>query len=144
MKKGVEHIAIGVCYFCHDGAGRVLLSKRGARCRDEHGRWDAGGGGIEFGHSAEETLRKEIREEYGADVLEYEFMGFRDLFRDQGGVPTHWVMLDFKVRIDPAQAKNGEPDKFDEVAWFPLDRLPTPMHSAWQAFFDKNEKYLKF
>lgn len=143
MKKGIDHVAVGVCYFCHDGKGNVVLSKRGIKCRDEHGTWDAGGGGIEFGHSAEETLRKEIREEYGADVISFEFMGYRDLFREQNGTETHWVMLDFKVLVDRDQVRNGEPEKFDAVEWFSLDALPWPMHSAWQAFYEKNEAFLR-
>lgn len=142
MKKGIDHIAVGVCYFCHDGEGRVLLSKRGVNCRDEHGTWDAGGGGIEFGHTAEETLRKEIREEYCTDIIEYEFLGYRDLFRTIDGVQTHWVQLDFKVLVDPTKVQNGEPHKFDEIGWFALDALPTPMHSAWGSFLDKNREKL--
>ncbi len=138
MKKGIDHIGIGVCYFCHDGSGRVLLSKRGIKCRDEHGCWDAGGGGIEFGHSVEETLKKEIREEYCADIIEYEFLGYRDLFCEQNGVSTHWVMMDFGVLIDPETVQNGEPDKFEEIGWFHIDALPSPMHSAWDVFFQKN------
>lgn len=142
MKKGIDYVAVGVCYFCHDGAGRVVLSKRGTNCRDEHGTWDPGGGGIEFGDSVEATLRKEVKEEYCVEILKFEFMGYRDVFREQNGVKTHWVMLDFKVLVDPTQVQNGEPNKFDAVGLFPLDALPEPMHSAWQPFFDKNREKL--
>ena len=42
---------------------------------------------------------------------------------------THWVGLDFLVQLDPSKVKNGEPHKFDQVAWFRLDALPSPLHS---------------
>lgn len=134
MKKGEEYIGITVSFLCHDGKGNVLLSKRGTNARDEHGRWDCGGGGIEFGDTAEQTARKEIKEEYCTDVLELEFLGYRDVFREQGGKPTHWLSLDFKALVDPAQARNGEPHKLDEVRWFPIEALPEPMHSQWPNF----------
>lgn len=129
MKRGEDYIAVGVVFFCHDGAGNVLLNKRGARCRDEQGRWDVGGGGVEWGETVEDALRKEIKEEYLAEVLSFEFLGFRDVHREHEGKKTHWVALDFKVLVDPIQAGNGEPEKFDEVRWFPWSMLPTPLHS---------------
>ena len=134
MKKGEEYIGITVSFLCHDGKGNVLLSKRGQNARDEHGRWDCGGGGIEFGDTAEATARKEIKEEYCTDVLELEFLGYRDVFREQNGTPTHWLSLDFRALVDRDSARNGEPHKLDEVRWFPLAALPEPMHSQWPNF----------
>ena len=40
-----------------------------------------------------------------------------------------WLALDFKVLVDREKVKNGEPHKFEEIGWFKLDNLPTPMHS---------------
>jgi ADP-ribose pyrophosphatase YjhB (NUDIX family) len=137
MKKGEDYIGLTVSFLCHDGEGNVFLSKRSVNCRDEHGRWDCGGGGVEFGHTAEETVRKEILEEYGSESLEIEFLGYRDVFREQNGKPTHWMSLDFSVRIDRAQARNAEPHKFDEVGWFKKDALPEPTHSQWPMFLEK-------
>jgi 8-oxo-dGTP pyrophosphatase MutT (NUDIX family) len=134
MKKGEDYIGITVSFLCHDGKGNVLLSKRGINARDEHGRWDCGGGGIEFGDTAEATVRKEIGEEYCTDVLAMEFLGYRDVFREQNGKHTHWLSLDFKVLVDREKVRNGEPHKLDEVRWFPLDKLPEPMHSQWPKF----------
>ena len=69
MQKGVDFIGVTVVYFCHDGKGNVLLSKRGKNSRDEHGTWDPGGGGVEFEDTVLDTLRKEIAEEYCTDII---------------------------------------------------------------------------
>lgn len=129
MKKGEDYTGITIIYTCHDGDGNYLLNKRGINCRDEQGSWDFGGGGLEFGDTVENTLRKEIMEEYCTDVISYEFLGYRDVHRENNGKKTHWLALDFKVLVDPKKVKNGEPHKFDEIGWFKLDQLPTPLHS---------------
>jgi 8-oxo-dGTP pyrophosphatase MutT (NUDIX family) len=133
MKTGIDYTGIGVVFFCHDGKGNYLLSKRGKNCRDEHGRWDPGGGGLDFGDKVEEVLKKEIKEEYCADIINHQFLGYRDVHRLHEGVKTHWIILDFRVLIDPKQVKNGEPHKFEEIGWFSLDKLPEPLHSQFPA-----------
>jgi len=40
------------------------MSKRSNKTRDEHGKWDPGGGSIEFGESIDSALKREVREEY--------------------------------------------------------------------------------
>lgn len=135
--EGKEYIGISVCYFCHDGKGNILMQRRGKAARDEHGNWDIGAGAIEFGDGAETALRKEIKEEYGCDVLRHELLGYRDIFREQNGLKTHWIALDFKVLVNPHQAKNGEPHKFDEIGWFKLEGLPSPLHSQLPVFLEK-------
>lgn len=137
MKKGEDYTGIAVVYCCHDGQGSYLFQKRGEQCRDEHGRWDIGGGGLDFGDTIEATLHKEIAEEYCTDVLQYEFLGYRDVHRMHNGKSTHWVALDFKVLVDRMKVANGEPHKFDEIGWFTQDTIPTPLHSQLDAFFKK-------
>ena len=129
MKKGEDFTGVTVVYYCHDGKGNFLFNKRSKNCRDEIGNWDCGGGGLEFGDTVEGTLRKEIKEEYCADVLDFEFLGYEDVHRENNGKKTHWVSLEFKVRVDREKVKNGEPHKFDEIGWFSLDDLPQPLHS---------------
>ncbi len=141
MKKGVDFTGVSIVYFCHDGAGNVLLQKRSTNCRDEHGTWDPGAGGLELHDTVEETLRKEIAEEYGTDVLDYEFLGYRDVHREHEGAKTHWIALDFKVLVDREKARNGEPHKFEAVEWFTKDALPQPQHSQFPFFLEKyNER----
>ena len=136
MKKGEDYTGVTIVYLCHDGEGNILLNKRSKNCRDEHGRWDPGGGGLEFGDTIENTLKKEIKEEYCTDILGYEFLGYGDIHREHGGRKTHWVSIVFKVLVDKKKVKNGEPHKFDAVGWFSLDKLPKPLHS-------QSSKYIK-
>jgi len=143
MQKGLDYTGVSVVYFCHDGKGNFLMQKRGKNCRDEHGRWDIGGGGVEFGVPIEENLKNEIKEEYSTEVLGYDFLGFRDVHRENNGKKTHWIALDFKVLVNPDMVKNGEPHKFDEVKWFTLNTLPSPIHSQLGNFLKDYNKKLR-
>lgn len=142
MKKGEDYIGISVVYLCHDGEGNFVFNKRSVNCRDEQGRWDIGGGGVDFGDSLEQTLRKEIKEEYCTDVIDFEFLGYRDVFRENSGKKTHWLGMDFKVLVDKNKVANGEPHKFDAVEWFRLDNLPNPLHSQLMNTINKNRDKL--
>lgn len=137
MKKGEDYIGVTASFFCHDGEGNYVLQKRSTNCRDEHGRWDCGGGGVEFGDTIEETLRKEIREEYGVEVGEVEFLGVRDVRREHEGRKTHWVSIDHRVLVDRSKVHNAEPHKFEEIGWFTLNKLPEPLHSMLPLALEK-------
>ncbi len=143
MKKGEDYVGTGIIYFCHDGQGNFLMNKRSINCRDEHGTWDCGGGGLELHDTVENTLKKEIMEEYCTEALESDFLGFRDVHREHAGNKTHWLMLDFKVLVDKDKVKNGEPHKFDDIGWFRLDNLPSPLHSQLASTLEKYKEKLK-
>src|SRR5262245_31287713 len=138
MKQGLDYIGNSVVFFCHDGKGNIVLAKRSNNARDEHGTWDIGGGGIDFGQTVEQTLRDEIRQEYCTEVEDVEFLGFRDVHRmNADGSKTHWVALDFKVLVNPDLVKIGEPHKFDDIGWFRLEALPEPLFSQLPIFLKK-------
>ncbi|MCA9360251.1 NUDIX hydrolase, partial [Candidatus Kaiserbacteria bacterium] len=91
MKKGEDYIGVAVGFRCHDGKGNYLMHRRGSNCRDECGKWDFGGGALKFGEKIEDGLRREVKEEYGADIISCELLCHRETFREQGGKLTHWV-----------------------------------------------------
>lgn len=137
MVKGIDYPGIGVVFFCHDGNGRVVVNKRSRNARDEQGCWDIGGGGVKNGELLEVALRREVKEEYCTDIIEHEYLGFREVHRINDGALTHWIVFDFKVRIDPSCCAIGDPEKMDGIAWHALDSLPSPMHSQWKPYLEK-------
>jgi 8-oxo-dGTP diphosphatase len=143
MRKGIDYIGVSVIFFCHDGKGNVLLNKRSDKSRDEQGKWDPGGGSVNVGEKIMDTLKREIKEEYFTDIVDSEFLGFRDVHRfDKEGNKTHWIALDFKILVDRKMVKNGVPDKHDQIGWFRLDNLPKPLHSQFPYFLQKYKEKL--
>lgn len=136
LRRGIDHIGISASFVIHDGAGRVLLQKRGTQTRDEQGRWDVGGGAIEFGEHIHDAVRREVMEELLTDPLEIEFLTVYDAHRElDDGQATHWIAIIHAVRVDPAQVKIGEPHKIDELGWFTSNQLPEPLHSQfWKSY----------
>lgn len=145
LKKGIDFIGVGLIYFCHDGKGNLLWMKRSKNARDEQETWDVGGGAMELHETIEETLRREIKEEYMTDVVSYDFLGYRDVHRVlPNGQKTHWIALDFIVQIDPTKVQIGEVHKFDDMGWYTLENHPTPLHSQLGGTIEQHkEKLLK-
>lgn len=140
MQKGIDHIGNAAVTLCHDGNGRYLLGLRSEQCRDEQNRWDLiGSGGIEFGDTIEDTIKREVKEECGADVIAVEFLGTREVFREHEGKMTHWIQFDHRVEIDPSRVYITEPDKCLDLQWFRLDEFPRSdkMHSQFPVFLEK-------
>ncbi len=129
MEKGIDYIGIAVCFYCHDGDGNYILTKRSTSCRDEHGRWDFGGGGVKFGETIVQALLREIKEEYGIEPISYEFLEFDEVFREHDGKRTHWIDFRYKVLLNRLMVINNEPEKHEELDWFTIDNLPSPLHS---------------
>jgi ADP-ribose pyrophosphatase YjhB (NUDIX family) len=136
--KGISFVGITTCFFCYDHLGRFFMAKRSRNARDEHGTWEIGGGGLKWGLTAEENMRREVREEYNGEVLKATFLGYRDIFRNlPDGTPTHWLGMDFAALVDPEDIKINEPDMFDDAGWFTMGNLPKPGHSQQRIFFEK-------
>jgi 8-oxo-dGTP pyrophosphatase MutT (NUDIX family) len=136
--KGVSFVGVGTVFFCHDGKGKFLMSKRSRNARDEQGKWEIAGGGLKWGVSAEDNLIREVKEEFGADAKGIMFLGYRDVFRKlDDGTPTHWLVLDYAVKVDPSKVRRNEPDLCDEIGWFTLDAQPAHVHSQHATFMNK-------
>jgi ADP-ribose pyrophosphatase YjhB (NUDIX family) len=140
LKRGVDFIGITCVFYCHDGKGNLLMHKRSARCRDEVGRWDVGGGAMEFGETFEEAVCREIREEYATEVLDLKFLGAHNVLRENGEIKTHWIALIFTARVDPEEVRIGDPEKVEEIGWFDVYNPPSPTHSMVPSFLEMVKK----
>lgn len=120
------------------------MAKRSQNARDEQGTWDVGCGGLKWGSSLEDNVRREVREEYGADAMQIALLGFREVFRKlTNGELTHWISFDYAALIEPEQVRNNEPEMIDEVGWFSLNNLPSPLHSQLPVYFEKNHRAIE-
>jgi 8-oxo-dGTP diphosphatase len=129
-------------FLCHDENGEFAMAKRSEAARDEPGRWDIGGGAIEFGQTVEHALQAEIRQEYCCVYRQATFLGYRDVLRRMNGELSHWVALDFLVEVDRMAVSNGEPHKLDEIRWVSISELPTPLHSGGPSFLRSHSSHL--
>lgn len=147
VKIGFDYIGITTPFYCLDGKGNILMHKRTANCRDGHGRWDTGSGKQEYELSLEENVLQELLEEYGCKGEILEQLPAHDIFREQHGVKTHWTAVPFFIKINPDDVKNGEPHKIEELTWFPITKLPEPLHTGFAYSYNRYkshfEKYAK-
>lgn len=130
-RPGSDFIGVNCTFFCHDGKGRLLMHKRSQNCRDEVGRWDCGAGAMEFGETFEQTVRREIKEEYGTKPIKIKYCGFDNVIRHNKSRQTHWIAVIFAVQVDPKKVKNLEPHKLEQLGWFSSKKLPHPLHSMF-------------
>jgi len=135
LRRGIDYIGISASFIIHDGNGRILLQKRGAKARDENGNWDIGGGAIEFGETINEAVTREIKEELCVDPIEIKFLTVYDAFRKHKGQKTHWIAIIHAVKVDSKKVRIGEPEKIEEIGWFTSNSLPRPLHSQfWKSY----------
>jgi 8-oxo-dGTP diphosphatase len=122
MKKGIDYIGVGVGAVIFNREGQVFLARRGKQARNESGKWEFPGGGVEFGETLEHALAREIREEYGAGIEVRGLLGVvNHLIPDE---KQHWVSPTFICRITDGTPVIREPHKCEEIGWFALDRIP--------------------
>ncbi|WP_108977120.1 NUDIX hydrolase [Leptospira ryugenii] len=90
-KKGLR---VRVAAIIHDPKGKVLLIQQK---KHGNGYWLLPGGGIEFGESAEDALKRELKEELDLVVLSSHF-----LFLNESIDPKkkrHLIQLNFQVKV---------------------------------------------
>ena len=63
MKKGVDYIGVGVGAAIFNREGKLFLTLRGKKAKNERGKWEIPGGGVEFGETFEQALKRELKEE---------------------------------------------------------------------------------
>ena len=135
--KGISFVGVSTCFICYDDQKRIFLAQRSKNSRDEHGKWDNGGGGLKVGQTLIENLKRELKEEYTVDPIKIDFLTFREVFRDEttNNQKTHWIAFYYLVKVDHDQVRINEPDMFDDSDWFTIDNLPIPLHHESQIVF---------
>lgn len=121
MKKGVDYIGVGIGAVIVDKHGKIFLAKRGKKARNEVGCWECPGGGLEFGDSFEDTIIREMKEEFDIEVEVVDSVApFNHIIHED---KQHWVALAFICKIKKGKPKIMEPDKCEAIGWFSFDEM---------------------
>jgi 8-oxo-dGTP diphosphatase len=120
MEKGKDYIGVGVGAIIFNENKEILLLLR--KRPPEAGYWSIPGGKVELFETIEDTIKREVKEELNVETEIIELMGVTNHIVLEEGV--HWVAPTFLVRILSGHIKNMEPEKHQDIKWFPVANLP--------------------
>jgi len=133
MKPGIDYIGVGIGAVIINNQGKIFLSQRGPKARNEKGKWECPGGGLKFGESFAETIIREIKEEFGMDIkIVDELAPFNHLILQE---KQHWVALCFVCKHIKGKPKILEPDKCLAIGWFTvkeMEKMPLTIASQYR------------
>lgn len=121
MIKGVDYVGVGIGAVVVGNDGKILLAKRGIKARNEHGKWEFPGGGIEFGDTMANTIKRELKEELDIEIELLQHLPPIDHILPHEN--QHWVTSMFIAKITNGTPKIMEPEKCDAIGWFSLQEL---------------------
>lgn len=90
MRRGVDYIGVAVGALIVNEKGEVFLTKRGKQAKNERGFWEAPGGSVEFGEKLKDAVKREMKEEYGVDIVIIEQFPAEDHLIPKE--KQHWVI----------------------------------------------------
>jgi len=122
VKRGIDYIGVGAGAIIVDKQGRLFLARRSAKAKNERGLWEFPGGSVEFGETLAETLRREMREEFGVEIAVGELLDVVDhILKEEG---QHWISPTFLCTITSGEPHIMEPEKCAEIGWFRTNEIP--------------------
>ncbi|MGB0372573.1 MAG: NUDIX domain-containing protein [Opitutales bacterium] len=116
MKSQRQRIA---AYALLHQEGKILL----CRLTEETGwpgYWGLPGGGLEFGESPEEAMKREVYEETGLRVIRYSLETIDNLYDVNDGSEFHAIRIIYRVTEFVGTLRNEIAGSTDMCAWQPL------------------------
>ena len=109
-----------------DEQGRLLLAKRHEPEKPEiHGRWEFVGGGIEFGETPEQAIKREVMEEAGVQV---EVTGLfpkiiSDIQEFKDGSKLQVIIITYECKILSGTLAAGLNEEIAELKYFSVGEI---------------------
>ncbi len=119
----VQRPRVGVGIMIQNNEGKILLGLR----QGSHGagEWAFPGGHLEFGETVFETAKREVEEETGLLINEFELISVADEMRYIKTDQKHYLNLGVKAVYRGGEPRVMEPRKCKEWAWFDFNGLPS-------------------
>jgi len=108
---------------------KYLLAKRSSKDDQAAGKWAVPGGKIEMeieSNIVENSLKREVKEEVGIEVDNFQFLASRSFIRSSG---HHVVALSFIANYKSGEAKPLEDQ--DEVRWVAIEEMEKLFDDHW-------------
>jgi len=118
MRERFTMIASG--YLMLIRGGKILLSRR-FQTGYEDGKYSLPAGHIEDGETLTEGTRREIKEEIGIEINNSDIKLVHVMHRRSNDIRMDFFFTTEKKNVLP---KNLEPEKCDDLSWFPITKLP--------------------
>lgn len=125
LKAGKDYIGLGIGAVILNAEGEILLMKRSRNLPSDRttvGMWSIPGGEVEFGERVTDALRREIKEEIGVEITIDKLIGHWDQILPKSNI--HWHSVTFACRISKGTPKIMEAKKFEQLKWFPINKIP--------------------
>ncbi len=104
-----------------DGQGRMVVLVRGKE--PGKGKWDLPGGFVDPGETAEDALRREVREEIGLEVTALHYLGSWPNIYDYMGVRYRTLDMGFACEVKDASLARPREAEIAEVLFLRTDQM---------------------
>lgn len=98
------------------------------------------GGHQEFGERLFETAKREVKEETGLDIDEFELISVADEMRYIKSDGKHYLNIGIKGKYKGGEPKVMEPEKLKEWRWVSLENLPDNLFEGTELVINNFKK----
>lgn len=141
MKKGIDFIGVGTGAIVFNDEGKILISQRGPKARNESGKWEFPGWSVNFGEHCEDAIVREVKEEFDIDIQVIELLEVvNHIIPDE---KQHWVSPSYIAKHISWNPKIMEPHKCTGMKWVKIKDIdPKELSIASKSNYEKYiEKY---
>jgi mutator protein MutT len=134
MKPGIDYIGVGVGVVLFNENNKIFLMRRGPKSKNECGAWALPGGKVEFNETLINAAIRETKEEFDIAITITKHLTTYDHI-----IPNekqHWITNIFCATIVSGTPIIQEPEKCDQIGWFTLTELPSPIAKMTQQAID--------
>lgn len=119
---------VGIGVLIRNDRDEVLLGLRNSS--HGAGEWSFPGGHLEFGETVFATAHREVKEETGLDIRDFELVSVCDEMRYIETDGKHYLNVSVLGRYEGGEPRVREPEKCDRWEWFPIDAVPENLFEA--------------
>jgi len=127
MENNSVRVGVGVLVYNKEGKF-ALIERKGSHGQ---GTWAPPGGHIDFGETAIETARREVKEEIGVNIDNLEVLGFTEDFFEKE--QKHYITIFIKADWMAGELKASDKE-WTEIGFFDMNNLPNPLFISFKNF----------